>query len=97
MPHPIVGALVAARLADGYRLALVERVRFPRKGDPAPRLHVRLHGGPDTLAEGNFWETIVGRYRGHREEIPVTHVRRVLPGEGEGWVDAADFFEWAES
>lgn len=98
--HPIIGALVTGYFGGQHAVGRVERIVFPRRaraGSFAPFVVVRLHGGPCVNGPGSSWEDVVARYQGRRVEVPVTGLKRVLPGEGEGWVDAADFLEWAES
>ncbi len=98
--HPLVGSLVAGYFDDGYRLALVEKIVFPRKkpgGSLAPFVVVRLHGGEESLSEGKTFVGILSRYAGTRVRVPVTSIRSVLPGEGEGWIDGAEFLDWAEA
>lgn len=107
MPHPIVGALIKARITrhpnstravSQQGIALVERIRFPQKGDRAPVLHVRLLApSPDIVSQRHPWPQVVAAFSGPRAEVPVACVQTVLPGEGEGWVDADEFFDWSES
>jgi hypothetical protein len=96
MAHPLTGLLIAGYIDGAYRVALVEHVRFPRKGSPHPRVHVRLHGGSDTLVEASTWADVLARYRGPRFMVEVTAIKQVLPGDGEAWVDADTYFDWAE-
>jgi hypothetical protein len=94
--HPVAGTSVSARLGTHHGVARVERLR--RKKDGRIVLVVRLHGGPDIMVEtGNTWADAASWYQGLRMEVPVTSVRSVLPGENEAWVDAEDFFDWAEA
>lgn len=95
MTHPISGCFISGRLTDHHGVARVERLR--RKRDGRIVLVVREHGGPDILVEtGDDWADAHRRYWGRRHEVPVVLVRRVWPGPLEPWVDAEDFFEWAE-
>ena len=93
--HPIVGSFITASFDGQHRVAYVERIRFPR-GNRPPILHVRLHGG-GPVETPRDWAGKIARYKGPRKYLPVICVKTVCCGDGEAWIDAYQFFEWAES
>jgi hypothetical protein len=95
MKHPLVGTLVSGHFEGAYRLARVTNVVFPKRG--IPYAVGRVHGGQDTLVEARTWDAVLGRYKGPSVRFPFSTMRQVLPGDGEGWVDAVEFMEWSEA
>ena len=96
--HPFVGLIVRAWI-DGVRMVVVERARQLR-GTGSFVFTVRAHGGPDVnadLAQLSEWDRALALLKGRRREIALDDIRSVWPGDGEAWVEPADYLEWAEA
>lgn len=95
MKHPLINTLVTGRFDDAHRVARVTNVTFPRRGSRAPLVTVRTHTST-ALVDGTSWAAILSRYTGPSATVPVTSIKCVLPGDGEGWINATEYLEWAE-